>query len=84
MNKLALIAALLAGLTSVASASQRNQDPDFVFGTGGFANAEKADKTGATTDQGAIILDDTTATSGNSAMDVQLKNMDEQSQSNRK
>ena len=82
MNKFALIAALLAGLTSAAFASQRNQDPDFVFGKGGFANAETVD--GAAAAQGAVILDDTTGSTGTSAMDVQLKNMEEQSQSSRK
>jgi hypothetical protein len=71
MNKIALTLAVLAGLSSAAFASQRNQDPDFIFGTGGSTYQSE---------QAAAV---TTGTS-NSAFDAQLRNMEEQSQSNRK
>ena len=68
MNKIALTLTILAGLTSVAFASQRNQDPDFYFGK----NATY------TSVQGAAIG------GGNTALDAQRRNMEEQAQSNRK
>jgi hypothetical protein len=72
MNKIALTLAVLAGVSSAAFASQRNQDPDFIFGKGGAA---------VQTVQGAAVV---YGSSGNSAYDAQRRNMEIQSQSNRK
>ena len=81
MNKIALTLTILAGLSSAAFASQRNQDPDFVFGKGGFAG--ELTTTGGTVTSGAGVVYDGAGT-GNSAFDAQLRNMEIQSQSNRK
>jgi hypothetical protein len=78
MNKIALTLTVLAGLTSAAFASQRNQDPDHVWGKGGFAGQTSVSTSSV---QGAAVV---TGTSGNSAYDAQLRNMEIQSQSNRK
>jgi hypothetical protein len=80
MNKIALTLAVLAGLSTAAFASQRNQDPDFVFGKGGFAGEQS---TAGTVTSGAAVVNDGVST-GNSAFDAQLRNMEIQSQSNRK
>jgi hypothetical protein len=80
MNKIALTLAVLAGLSTAAFASQRNQDPDHVFGKGGFATEIV---TTGTNVQGAAVVYDGGST-GNSAFDAQLRNMEIQSQSNRK
>ena len=68
MNKIALTLTILAGLSTAAFASQRNQDPDFYYGNSPTY----------TTVQGAAIG------GGNTAYDVQRRNMEEQAQSNRK
>ena len=68
MNKIALSLALLAGLSTAAFASQRNQDPDFSNGNSYTA-----------TQAAAVVYD-----GGNSAFDAQKRNMEIQSQSNRK
>ena len=68
MNKIALTLTILAGLSTAAFASQRNQDPDAYFGK----NATYTSVQGAAID------------SGNTAFDAQTRNMDEQAQSNRK
>ena len=68
MNKIALALTLLAGLSTAAFASQRNQDPDF-----------GSTKSYSTYVQGAKI-----SVNGNSAFAIQQRNMDAQSHSNRK
>ena len=72
MNKIALSLIVLAGLSTASFASQRNQDPDFIFGS------KSAVTTSYSTQAGAVI----TGSVSNNALAKQIENMIRQ-QSNR-
>ena len=72
MNKIALTLLVLAGLSTASFASQRNTDPDFIFGA----------KSGVTTTYGAQSGAAISGTTSNSAWAKLLENMQRQ-ESNR-
>ena len=72
MNKFALSLIVLAGLSTASFASQRNQDPDFIFGS------KSAVTTSYSTQAAAVV----TGSQGNKAFAKLLENMKRQ-ESNR-